>query len=254
MTSRRAFESHWQAWGAAPLPASKLAEAHEFLKPVFAERQGGRVLDVGCGDGVHAAVFADQSARPRESHWRYTGVDLSPSAAVRARSRFGAGADAGDVVAGDALRLPFAAESFDAVFAYGVLAYTGDPQAALNEMTRVTRPGGRIGIWLYPRRRGLAGAAFTGLRRMCRILGPRGSKPIVWSIVLLLPWLPVRSGVHLGASTWRQCVEIVEVNLLPPVLEFFDPADVETWCRERNLEVLVNDPARPVTVWARRSA
>ena len=47
-------------------------------------------------------------------------------------------------VAGDALRLPFADESFDAVTMSFGLRNTSDPQRALTELHRVTRPGGRI--------------------------------------------------------------------------------------------------------------
>jgi demethylmenaquinone methyltransferase/2-methoxy-6-polyprenyl-1,4-benzoquinol methylase len=49
-------------------------------------------------------------------------------------------------VAGDALRLPFADGSFDAVTISFGLRNTADPVAALAEMARVTRPGGRLVI------------------------------------------------------------------------------------------------------------
>ena len=47
-------------------------------------------------------------------------------------------------VAGDALRLPFGDGSFDAVTISFGLRNTVDPEAALREMRRVTRPGGRV--------------------------------------------------------------------------------------------------------------
>lgn len=254
MSSRGEFESHWKRLAGPAIAPPKLAEARAFLAPLSGVA-GGRVLDIGCGDGVHAAVFANTDARcAADPRWHYTGVDLSLAAAAVSRSRFAARSSVPQVAVADAQLLPFGAETFDAVFSYGVLAYTGDPRAALDEMTRVARRGALIGLWLYPRATGVAGAAFAGLRRICRLLGPRGSAPIVWSIVLLLPWLPVRSGVSLRTASWRQCVEIVEVNLLPPVLEFFEATEVEQWCHDRGLEVLVTDPERPVTVWARRSA
>jgi demethylmenaquinone methyltransferase/2-methoxy-6-polyprenyl-1,4-benzoquinol methylase len=47
-------------------------------------------------------------------------------------------------VAGDAIRLPFADRSFDAVTISFGLRNVNDPEAALREMLRVTRPGGRL--------------------------------------------------------------------------------------------------------------
>jgi demethylmenaquinone methyltransferase/2-methoxy-6-polyprenyl-1,4-benzoquinol methylase len=49
-------------------------------------------------------------------------------------------------VAGDALRLPFADQAFDAVTISFGLRNVADPDAALAEMFRVTRPGGRLVI------------------------------------------------------------------------------------------------------------
>jgi ubiquinone/menaquinone biosynthesis C-methylase UbiE len=45
-------------------------------------------------------------------------------------------------VIGDAMHLPFAGDSFDAVFSQAVLEHVTDPQAAVDEMTRVLKPGG----------------------------------------------------------------------------------------------------------------
>ena len=58
---------------------------------------------------------------------------------------------------------------------------------------------------------------------------------MVSAIVPLLPVLPVRSGVNLFNSTWRQCAEVVEVNLLPSVLDFYGADEVGSWFRRRGL-------------------
>src|SRR5437763_330556 len=49
-------------------------------------------------------------------------------------------------VRGDATRLPFDDESFDAVCCFAALYFISDPLRALDEMARVLRPGGRVAI------------------------------------------------------------------------------------------------------------
>jgi len=99
--------------------------------------RGLRVLDVGCGDGVLAAALAGRGAE-------VFGVDASPGMITAARRRARAQqADAHFAVA-QAERLPFASESFDAAVAITVLCFIPDPAAAMDEMARVLKPGGRL--------------------------------------------------------------------------------------------------------------
>lgn len=96
-------------------------------------RPGERVLDLGAGTGVSTAELARSGAHA-------VGVDLSLGmlrAGRRARP---------DTVllAGDALALPFPDGAFDAVTISFALRNIVDVAAALDEMARVTRPGGRL--------------------------------------------------------------------------------------------------------------
>jgi len=244
--NRADFERHWASHRGDAVSAAKAEEARGFLRPLFDHLRRSpsriRVLDVGCGDGVHAAVFAENGFPHR-----YCGVDLSHGALVTARRHAERGAS---FQAGDVLRLPYRTASFEAVFAYGVLAYTTAPQQALDEMIRVCTPGGLIGVWVYPKPSGIAGVLYRTARALCRT-SPIAAKVLVFLIVPLLPVLPVRSGVNLFTSTWRQCVEIVEVNLVPTVLDFFSQEQVLDWLRDRGLAVQYVDPERPIAVWAR---
>jgi demethylmenaquinone methyltransferase/2-methoxy-6-polyprenyl-1,4-benzoquinol methylase len=94
---------------------------------------GDRVLDVGAGTGVSTAELATSGAYA-------VGVDLSIGM-LRAGRRVRPDVP---LLAGDALRLPFPDESFDAVTISFALRNVVDPVAALREMARVTRPGGRL--------------------------------------------------------------------------------------------------------------
>jgi SAM-dependent methyltransferase len=92
----------------------------------------GRVLDAGCGTGGLLAMLAP-SLHP-------VGLEFSDTAARRAADKSGA-----PVVCGSVNAMPFADASFDAAIAADVLCHVAvDLAAALIELRRVLRPGGRL--------------------------------------------------------------------------------------------------------------
>jgi demethylmenaquinone methyltransferase/2-methoxy-6-polyprenyl-1,4-benzoquinol methylase len=102
----------------------------------FGVESDDTVLDVGCGTGFATEgllehtddVFGlDQSAHQLEKAFGKFGT--------RGRVRF---------TRGDAERLPFAADSFDAYWSSGSIEYWPNPVAALEEARRVTKPGGPV--------------------------------------------------------------------------------------------------------------
>ncbi|OIQ00003.1 MAG: hypothetical protein AUK55_02170 [Syntrophobacteraceae bacterium CG2_30_61_12] len=107
-------------------------------------RPGMRVLDVASGTGDLA--FA---ALGRQPGVRVVGVDLATAMLVRAvakRRRRGIEAGRYQVLCGDAMKLPFPAEAFDAaMIAYGI-RNVPDLDAAFLEFKRVLKPGGRLCI------------------------------------------------------------------------------------------------------------
>ena len=245
-SARDDFERHWDV--ASDLAQAKRAAAREFLAPLRALATSAhelRVLDGGCGDGVHAELLARESSRFKRL--RLVGIDLSRRALARARRRA-----PGGYAASDLGRLPFADGSFDVVFCYGALAYTADPRAGFAELCRVLDKGGRLGIWMYPRARGLGVLLFSGVRGLCRRLGSRATRWIAHGIVPLLGLLPTKSRVSLANASWSQCLEVVLVNLAPAVLHFFEPQQVERWFEEEGLEILSADAGDPITIWAVR--
>jgi len=126
-------------------------EAHRYEKewhiPAaanFANTRGLKVLEIGCGLGTDGAQFAKAGAD-------YTGVDLTNAAIELARKRFQLFGLTGKFQVADAENLDFPDESFDVVYSHGVLHHTPDIDAAVQEIHRVLKPGGRAIVMLYHR-------------------------------------------------------------------------------------------------------
>jgi SAM-dependent methyltransferase len=118
---------------------------HHLLRLVnFDGYRGRRVLEVGCGAGVDLARFAKGGAG-------VVGVDLSSSAVDLARANFKQQGLTGDLRVADGEALPFEDNSFDLVFAHGVVQYTADPKRLVEECRRVLKPGGEAVFQVYNR-------------------------------------------------------------------------------------------------------
>ncbi len=108
-------------------------------------RSGDAVLDVACGTGFATRAAAAISGRGA----RVEGVDLNPAMVDCARALpDGSGADLRWSVA-SGLDLPFGHDEFDAVICQQGLQFFPDPGAGVGEMSRVTRPGGRVGLTVW---------------------------------------------------------------------------------------------------------
>jgi SAM-dependent methyltransferase len=110
----------------------------------FDAYRGKKVLDVGCGAGTDLARFARGGAV-------VTGVDLSTSAIVLAKENFAQQGLQADLREADGEHLPFADDSFDFVFAHGVVQYTAHDKALVDECRRVLKPGGTAVFQVYNR-------------------------------------------------------------------------------------------------------
>ena len=102
---------------------------------------GQVALDAGCGTGRAIAPLRSAVGPAGE----VLAVDVTAEMlAVAARK---CGARCAGLLLADAVQLPFATASFDAVLAAGLLPHLADPVAGLSELARVTRPGGRLGVF-----------------------------------------------------------------------------------------------------------
>lgn len=132
-----------------------------------------RLLEVGCGTGRLSLAAAAQRLR-------VTAVDGSQAMLEAAHRRIGPGSDI-DLSLADVTALPFPDRQFDTVIAASLINIVEDPQAALGEMSRVLRPGGKLAFLVpneqmnrgnvsdFIRRHGLCGFSAQALRTWGRI-------------------------------------------------------------------------------------
>lgn len=101
-----------------------------------------KVLNVGCGIGVGSAYVA------RKYGCHVVGVDISDKMVEwsHQRAREERVEDKVEFRVADVLDLPFEANRFDVVFCESVLAFVQDRPRAIQELVRVTRPGGYVGL------------------------------------------------------------------------------------------------------------
>ena len=112
-------------------------DLREFTHDVLADADS--ILDVGCG--LADVLIALGRERQRG---RLEGIDASTEMLAEARRRAETASINIDLRLGDAMALEFDDDTFDATRSERVLQWLPDPQAAIAEMVRVTRPGGWV--------------------------------------------------------------------------------------------------------------
>jgi SAM-dependent methyltransferase len=128
----------WHAFGVA-LWGGDARPFYEGMRAVGELPEGALVVDAPCGAGV---AFAAVSPRQR---LRYLALDLSPLMLEQARHRARAlGLDQIELVQGDAEHIPLESGSVDLFLSYWGLHCMPHPDAAVREIARCLRRGGRV--------------------------------------------------------------------------------------------------------------
>jgi len=107
---------------------AQLRKLAEFIKVP------GRILDVGCGDGIHMKLF-------QELGWEVHGTEVSAFAAQHVGREYGI-----DVWLGDLLSAPFMQEQFDVIQLRHVIEHLTDILPTISRVHGLLRPGGVICI------------------------------------------------------------------------------------------------------------
>ena len=105
---------------------------------------GKSVLEVGCGLGAHTEALSRLGGD-------VTSIDLAPMSVTVTRRRLELKELSAKVMEADAENLPFADETFDFVWSWGVIHHSPDTKQCASEIARVLRPGGNLSIMLYHR-------------------------------------------------------------------------------------------------------
>lgn len=134
------YERIWRPLGARMFFGAGTAEEERLTTALLRLQPGDAVLDVACGPG--------NTTRRLPAKVGDDGLVVGLDAAATMLARAVVDTRAGNVafVRGDAERLPFRDEVFDAVACHGALYLIEDPYAAIAEQVRVLKPGGRIGL------------------------------------------------------------------------------------------------------------
>jgi SAM-dependent methyltransferase/uncharacterized protein YbaR (Trm112 family) len=143
-----------------------------------------RVLEAGIGIGG----IADHVSRTQECE--LVGIDLS-YAVDAARRHFG-GNPFLHVVQASVFAPPFPEESFDFVYSQGVIHHTFSTRTAFQSLSRLTRRGGRLYVWVYSHEDEERSVVRRGLMLLERLL-----RPVCWRLpeslqtAVLLPLVPL---------------------------------------------------------------
>jgi ubiquinone/menaquinone biosynthesis C-methylase UbiE len=141
------FFDHIRPW----MNPYKFPEIMPRIEREAARLKGKHILEVGCGMGFDTLEFLKRGVR-------VTATDLTPAAVEVAKRHFDvAGYRPEAVQVANVLDLPFPDNTFDGVWACGVVHHTGDTGKAIREIRRVLKPGGRAMIshmyrrhsWMY---------------------------------------------------------------------------------------------------------
>lgn len=110
-----------------------------WLKALGGTLRGGRALEVGCGWGVGTRLILDEFGAERVDAF-----DLDPQMVELAQHRLAGEAQRVRLWVGDVNRIEAEDETYDAVFDFGIVHHVPCWRAALREIHRVLKPGGRL--------------------------------------------------------------------------------------------------------------
>ena len=217
----------------------------DFLAETLRPRPGNRILDVGCGEGTAEVRIG----RLHVSQIRMVGVDLMIERVMIAKYQTAGHNLRVAYATADASHLPFHDGVFDSTFCVAVLQHIGDVEAAVGELARVTRSGGRVlavepdnsaRYWYSATPAGVK--AFETSTRFLSALGAARGEKSDAAVGPRLPGLFARRGI-----------EPLNVRLFPVTQSRLGPPPPDVWARRREAveQAIQQAPAQAVQALGR---
>ncbi len=196
----------YDSWYETPLGKTSDRLERELIFSMAEVREGEKVLDAGCGTGIYSIELARMGAR-------VTALDASSDMLDWARAKTGKAGLEIDFIKADGLKIPFPDGHFDLVLSVCMLCFVKERDAALLEMRKVLRPGGRIVVALLNSRspwallRRLKGVFKETAYNRAEFISPRGIESSLEmagfkdiQVRTCLFFLPINSEFYLGFS------------------------------------------------------
>lgn len=136
------FDAMDQRWIEASYPY--LSRERPFDRVLPSDLTGRRVLEIGCGMGLHTRELVERGAE-------VTAIDLTAPAVEATRARLALGGYEATVLQQDAEELPFADAQFDLVWSWGVIHHSARTGRVVREISRVVAPAGEVRAMVYNR-------------------------------------------------------------------------------------------------------
>ena len=242
--TRDTSERFGYGWTAAGLPEPVTApidyHLHVLQTSLGAPPFKGLILDAGCGEGIDLASVG------LSPDCRAVGLELSPGGIRATKARISTVPRA-CLVQGNVLSLPFPANLFDGAYSYGVVHHTIDPAAAVREIVRTLKPGGRLLIYVYetferrPWRWRIALAAINAVRRPISAMSPPNIRrlcAVVAPVVYATCTIPSRHFAWASRLPYPAAQNPTMTSLIPDLYDRF-AAPIEERYSERGARELV---------------
>ena len=199
------------------------------------EMRGKRVLDVGCGAGrfaeVALATGADVVALDYSAAVDACRINLYPNARL-------------NVIQGDIYHLPFARESFDFIYCFGVLQHTPDVEAAFLALPRPLKPAGKLAVDVYQSQIRNIFSGKYWVRPVTRKIPAEKLFPLVRKLVpVFLPLSLILGKLPLIGKKVRQLLPLSNYDGIHPLT----PQQVKEWAVLDTFDMLAPAHDHPQT-------